>query len=320
MKITVWNAYASNNSGSYTIVGALPSDEVAAEVAATLTTVIAAHTAWRDAWSGEGSTDASPLGVFCRENGLAWKDGEGGWDEWPQYDEDNRPRVVALGRQVIVHHGYTVTLPRAFGELFYKRGGRVQHEEDHAHHPLVVIGSFYWGWTPEARARQAEERSRLLAALLAPEGALSRVSRASFSPAWRAADEFLEAPLTVGAIFADLIDGVAAMQAAAERHHATLVVRVHESPSDRADPLAHLRPSTPPVDRFDVVVRDPGRDPDGLAKVLHSAVSLYEGDAKRRLASLPAVVGRSLMPAPAEDAARLLREAGATVDVVRNDG
>lgn len=134
MEMRVWNAYASNNSGSYTIVGSLPSHEVAASVAAELRELIEAQTTWLEETS---KTRLEPLAEFCRVHGLRARPDAGTWDDWP--------RVAQLGNQVVVHHEYTVTLPRLFGELFYKRGGRVQHEEDHAHHPhrgdrLILVG------------------------------------------------------------------------------------------------------------------------------------------------------------------------------------
>jgi len=244
MRIRVWNAYASNNSGSYTIVVALPSEEVARDVAAELATMIDAHTRWHDAWNGTGDTAASPLAAFCRTHGLSWSTHCGGADEWPDYapDNDNRPRVAAVGRQVIVHHDYTVTLPATFGEYFYKRGGRVQHEENHAHHPLVVIAAFYWGWTAEAKARMAAEQPRLVAALTAADGPLATLADETWPPALRQArDTFHDWPITVGVIFGKLIEGVSALRVLAEAHGADLSVRLHEAPDETHDPLAFLR-------------------------------------------------------------------------------
>jgi hypothetical protein len=239
MRVRIWNAYASNNSGSYTIVGALPSEEVARSVADELTAMIGAHAAWLDAWDAKADPASSPLAAFCRAEGLSWSPGHGGWGDWP---DDNKPRVTAVGHQVIVHHPYTVSLPPTFGELFYKRGGRVQHEEDHAHDPIVAIATFWWGWSKEDRARMEIERPRLVAALTAAEGALARVAPKSWPAAWQAGGErFDEAPLTVGAIFADLIDGVSALGEAARQHHARMLLRVYEAPAGAHDPLAHLR-------------------------------------------------------------------------------
>src|SRR5262245_54003035 len=104
MRVRIWNAYASNNRGSYTIVGSLPSEEVASEVAAELAAMIEAHTAWHGAGQFQASSADSPLAVFCRTHGLSWRDGRGGDDDWPEHSDDNRPRVAAIGNQVVVHH------------------------------------------------------------------------------------------------------------------------------------------------------------------------------------------------------------------------
>src|SRR5262245_48079148 len=195
MRVRVWNAYASNNSGSYTIIGALPSDDVAREVADELRAMIEAHTAWHDTWDGKADDSDAPLAAFCRKHGLAWSPGDGGWDEWPEHNEDNRPRVATVGHQVIVHHGYTVSLPRTFGEFFYKKGGRVEHEENHAHHPIVTIATFWWGWTKQDAARMEIERPRLVATLMAADSAITKVRPESWPAAWRVGgDAFGEAP------------------------------------------------------------------------------------------------------------------------------
>ena len=143
-------------------------------------------------------------------------------------------------------HSYTVSLPPTFGEFFYKKGGRVEHEENHAHHPIVAIATFWWGWTEEAKARMEEQRPRLVAALTADDGILTKGTRSPWPSAWQAGgDQFGEAPLTVGAMFQDVIDGVSVLHAAAEAHGAKMLVRLHEALDEEHDPLAHLRPSQP---------------------------------------------------------------------------
>ena len=199
MKVRVWNAYASNNSGSYTIVGELPSREVARETAEELRVMVAAETVWREAWDGKPVPPESPLEAFCKKHALG---PTRGWDDWPEHSADNTPAVLAVGRQVIVHHDYTVSLPTTFGEFFYKQGGRVEHEENHAHHPIVTFGEFWWSWTKEERARMAVEAPRLIAALIAPDSALSGKYWSAWPPAWQsAAGEFGDPPFTVGVIF-----------------------------------------------------------------------------------------------------------------------
>jgi hypothetical protein len=323
MKVRVWNAYASNNSGSYTIVGDLPSADVARETAEELAAMIAAHTAWLDAHEQQAESLVSPLEEFCRKHGLTWSQGRGTGDDWPQYGDDNRPRVAAVGRQVIVHHDYTVSLPPTFGELFYKKGGRVEHEENHAHHPIVAVATFWWGWTAEAKAKQAEQRPLLVAALTEDGGILAKEPFSAWPSAWQAGGEtFGEAPLAVGAIFDDVVGGVAALNAAGEAHGAQMNVRLFEAFDSEHDPLAHLRPSRPAprVARFDIAVTGAGDNRAVLVSAMCAALGGYEANWRVRLETLPLLVGRSV-PAPrAESVAAALRSAGATVELSRNDG
>lgn len=317
MRVRIWNAYASNNSGSYTIVGWLPSEAVAYEVAAELTAMIEAHTAWQEAGSGQADGSDSPLAAFCRTHGLSWSDGRGGYDDWPQYSADKRPRVAAIGSQVIVHHEYTASLPPTFGEFFYRKGGRVMHEDNHAHRPIVTIASFRWGWGSEL-AKVA--LPPFLAALTAPEGLLMQGSPTTWPSAWRAGGP--EEQLIVGAVFEDLIAGVSALNVTAGKHEARMHVRLYEAPDDDHDPFAHLRPSSPPpsVPRFDVVVRDAGRHRPALGAALLESFGLQERDVREQLMNLPCTLVRSLPMPRAEAAAAAIRRTGAAVDLVRNDG
>jgi hypothetical protein len=234
MRIRTWNAYAANNSGSYTIVGLLPSEEVAAALAEKLRDVIERHTAWLES---HGAVDgrSSPLEDYCRAEGLTWAPGRGDGDEWPQYDG---PSVVAVGRQLVVHHPHTITLPPTFGEAIDAAGGRVQREEDHAHHPIVTIARFWWGWTDEDRRRLAEQRPLLVDALWL--GPLAPPPR-KWPPAVRVSDVAFEAPLTVGAIFRDVVAFAVELRALAVRHGASLELHLAEAPDGEHDPLAHLR-------------------------------------------------------------------------------
>jgi hypothetical protein len=229
--------------------------------------------------------------------------------------------VVAAGSQLIVHHEYTVSLPTTFGEFIYKMGGRVEHEDEHAHHAIVVIASYWWGWSGAERDRLALELPRLLETLGSDDGALSKVDLASWPSAWRVGREFGEGDLTVGAVFRDPVEGATALRAAADRHGAYMKLRVHEAASDDHDPLVHLRPSTPPpaVPRFDVWVRDAGAQP----KALHDAVCDelgYGSRPEKLLETLPGPIAHSLSESIAQSVAAALRKAGAVVELVRNDG
>src|SRR5262249_15477998 len=230
-----------------------------------LKTMIEAHTAWEEAGRGQAGGSDSPLAQFCRTHGLSWRAGMGGYEDWPQYSDDNQPRAAAIGTQGVVHHEYTVSLPPTFGEFFYKRGGRVAHEENHAHHPIVTIASFWWGWTKEQRAQAEVEMPRLVAALTAPDGLLMQGRPAAWPAAWRAGGEM---PLIVGVVFENLIDGVSALNEAARRHGA--------------------------VPRFDVVVQDTGNHRPALVDAICEALELREWDVRQQLMDIPCTLMRAV--------------------------
>src|SRR5262245_2985573 len=91
MRIRVWNAFASNNSGSYTIVGTFPSEETASTVAQELRAVMAAHARWRD---NQLRTRPSPFETFVRKNRLTWTDGLAESDDWPEYGGKDWPDEI----------------------------------------------------------------------------------------------------------------------------------------------------------------------------------------------------------------------------------
>ena len=238
MKVRIWNAYASNNSGSYTIVGMLPSEEVAQSVAADLATLIAAHAKWLATRPAHDAND-SPLAVFCREHMLNWEPGFGCGEDWP-FDDENLPRVVAAGRQVVLHSDWTLSLPPTFGEYFYRRGGRVQLEENHAHAPIIVTAQFWW----RDKALQTIELPKLIAALTADDGPLAPPSTHTWPYAGRAGTERGEAPFTIGAVFSEPIDSIAILRDLATRAGAQMTLKLHEADGAH-DPLASLRAGEP---------------------------------------------------------------------------
>ncbi|HEX4461701.1 MAG TPA: hypothetical protein VIA18_27160 [Polyangia bacterium] len=238
MKVRIWNAYASNNSGSYTIVGLLPSQEVAQSVAVELEALIAAHSQWLATDDPSAGAEDSPLAAFCRANDLHWEPAFGDSEDWPNFG-DGAPRVVAAGPQVIVHSHFTLSLPPTFGEYFYRRGGRVQTEENHAHAPIVVIAEFWW----IDRQRQAVELPNLIAALTDADGPLVPPATHTWPAAWRASTERGEAPFTVGAVFNEPIDSVAVLRDLATRAGARMTLKLYEADDETHDPLASRRAS-----------------------------------------------------------------------------
>ncbi len=245
MRIRAWSAFASNNSGSYVIVGRFPTDALATEVAAELRDVVVAHSAWLGTHDRPQAPPPSPLTTYAASLAL---DYEPTWDEWPQYSSRPSPDVFAIGHQVFVYADYTVSMPAVLGRVMYARGGRVDTEVDHAHHPIVATFEIYFPWKirdevdmPASVQVIVDELHETLAGLCVQP------------PAWQAAtpehaSKSLDADLLFGAVFDDLVQGFAAVNAAVTRVSAVLRVRLAEALHDRdVDALAMLRPCRPAV-------------------------------------------------------------------------
>ncbi|MCX4239411.1 ribosomal protein L7/L12 [Paraliomyxa miuraensis] len=310
MRIRLWNAFASNNSGSYTIVGRFREATQAEATAALLRPVLAEHSQWRDG-PGEGEP---PLHRFLAERGLTLDDEVGLSDDWPQ--DEPPPQVVAIGHQVLVHCDYTVTMPRFIGELFYAEGGRVEVELDHAHHATVVLLDL---WIPWQEAHDKPEESREAMAQLMERlwlGPLSthtseRVPAACRPTEWGVGME-------LGVVFEDLVAGVAEVQALVAENPAQVRVRVFEATDEGSDPLAFLRGqrSTVPGEH-QVILWQAGPDRATTLRAIRQVIGQGLGEARALLDDLPAELLTSANRHDAEEALRVLTEAGATAEVLR---
>ncbi|WP_257461760.1 hypothetical protein [Archangium lipolyticum] len=324
MKIHLWNAFASNNSGSYTIVGRFESEELATRVAAELDEVLTAHDTWLSAtesrWQ-EQTKEPSPLEKFIKENGLTWREGTGLMDDWPDGyggEDPDRPHARAIGHQVFVHQRFTITMPRAFGEFIYARGGRVETELDHAHH--TVVGVFEL-WSQELH-KQPEKKEAAVAAIVeelyADDGPLVTGADPQVLPAWKTTRGRHFGPhLRLGAAFGDLLEGFTAVERIARRHGMdSIEVKVFESWPD-SDPLAFLRPCDPPLKRemFDLWLLSLGEKPEKVKEQLWQHRTLTYDEACELQGARPVVVRRRLTPAQAEELAQGFQEAGASVEV-----
>jgi hypothetical protein len=242
MKIHLWNAFASNNSGSYTIVGSFRDTAVAAEVAAELAAVVAAHSAWLE---GEREGQAvSPLEAFAGRHGLELEEGVVGSDAWPQYGPP--PEVAAMAGQVVLHAPYTVTMPRLFGQWFYRKGGEVDVTLDHSHDPLICQLGVWWPLDAAERASaMVAELAADAAVAAALEPAADELEPVAFRRlAWRTSDLFGEPSLLIGAVFGDLVAGIRALAALCDRHEvAYRQVRIIEA-LVAGEPLAHFGPGS----------------------------------------------------------------------------
>jgi len=246
MRLRIWNAYASNNSGSYTIVGRFDSDEAAAKVATELLALVKAQSAW----TAQQADKPTPLVTFARDNGLSSYEGMGAGDDWPEYTQQEHPDVWTVGSQLFLYSDYQVSMPRIFGELIYTRGGRVEYEVDHAHHPMAAFFEIYWPWQGKTKEKVAAGVETILLALHEDTRFFENQREGAPYHVWRAGTEWMEPDLRIGAIFADLIKGFVAVDTAARAAGAHVNVRVHESFSSRGDDFSFLRPSEPAIDHL----------------------------------------------------------------------
>lgn len=314
MRIRFFTAFASNNSGAYTIVGRFADEAVASEVAELLQRAIDAHDAWhRDhQWETEG---LAPLDDLVREQGLR-EARHGRGDEWPSYSKE-APSAVALGRQVMVHSPYTVTMPPVFGEAFYARGGRVEVELDHSHEPLAVE----FGWFPKGMSYddpRMEPAHDAFEALLRPEldALVARPEhdrRPVVAPAWHRG-YWGERHLSV--VFADLVAGVRAVRAVADACGMELTLRLAECPHGADDPLAMVRRPTIPAGWNRLILWSPGPDRVATMKALREVMACGLDEARAALDELPKEVLIDVTARYAESAAATLRAAGCDAEVV----
>ena len=303
MRIRIWNAFASNNSGSYVIVGTFPSKELAAEVAAEWRTLIADHSTWREANEDEIKS-ASPLAAYAKQLGLTYAD-EVYSDDWPAYGAE--PEAWATDHQVFVYADYTVTMPRVIGQALYARGGRIDSELNHSHHPLIATFELYFEDRTDVRVQQLVDRLH--------DDALTSLHVPWLKPVWRVGRPGYEPDLFVAAVFTDLTAGFAAV-AAATPEMRSVRVRLAEAHT-YSDELAHFRPCTPPTTRalVDVVLEGTGPARTGLAKFVADIRKLGLAESQLRIQNVPVTIVEAVLPARGEQIATELRAQGATVVV-----
>jgi ribosomal protein L7/L12 len=313
MRIRLFAAFASNNSGAFTIVGRFADADAAAGVARLLQGVADEHSAWHEANPYE-EQGAAPLDAFARARGL--REGRHGrGDEWPQHGA--APTVLAVDRQVVVHAPYTVSLPPVFGEAFYAMGGRVEAELDHTHERLAVEFSWYradlnYG-DPRIGPALDDFEAKLrpvLAGVLAP-GETDR--RPAIAPAWHR-DGFGQRH--VSAVFVDLVEGVRAVRAVADACAMKLSLRITECPHGVADPFAMLRLPTRSRGPYRVILWSAGPERVWAMRALREVMACGLDEARATIDALPTECLVDVTEAEAERAVTALSGAGCDAEVV----
>jgi len=310
-EIHLYRAYASNNSGSYTLVGSVPSRELAQSTVEEILQVCSEHSAWLHANEDDPSAASgpSPLDAFVARHGLTHREDAGGEDRWP---DRGGVQAIAVGHQVVLYVDWTLTMPPVFGELLYKRGGRVSVEHDHAHHAMVVNATIWVAgmWQKGARA-EAEAKFALLDAEL--RTLLPTLGRKGVEPAWHPPDSGLG--LAFAIVFEDLVGGVAAVNEVVERHGASLHVQVVESPVVSPDPLEAWRRRGRGQGRHQVVLWRIGDDRIGTMKVIRDQVAIGLDEVKSRVDKLPFIVADGMILEDARALADALRATGSDATI-----
>ncbi|MBI3271780.1 MAG: hypothetical protein HYZ53_22505 [Planctomycetes bacterium] len=236
MRIRVWNAFAGNNSGSYTIVGRFRDAAQADEIVGLLTPLILEQTRW---FANPQSARPSPLERLAIQDSLEW-DAEDG--DWPEYGGKESPEILRIGNQVLIHHDYTVSLPRFFGRLFYARGGAVDVILDHAHARLVASFQVWWPWNSEAQARVPSLSKALASELLAVGSPLQTHSAPGVKPVVHEhGSGFALDTFRILAVFDDLVAGVDGVRVIVEKHEGRILLQLSEEMDATGDPLASAR-------------------------------------------------------------------------------
>lgn len=327
----VYAAWASNNSGSYTLVGSFGDRDVAraaGERLATLFCDMRAFCTEREAEvrrliaAGEKRIVLpeveTPAHRLVAAEGLTPLPADlENADSWPSDGGSAEGNVLVTGHQVIVHVGWTVTMPRALAELFFKAGARIDLELVHSHRPLVAVATLHLvasGQSAEAReARRAalsSLRAELDTQLLAPRPPRWIGDDEPRTPhAWRASDYILE----LGLVPHDPVPELAAVGAIAERHGAEMHVRFFEALSEGGDPLADMRvrPDGRAAGAWSVILWREGPDRVAVMKVIREHAALGFEEVKRRLADLPVALAEGVTERDATAFAEALTLIGA---------
>lgn len=313
MRIRLFDAFASNNSGSYTIVGTFESAATAEDVARVLASVCEAHARWRESERDPSSnTDSAPLVAWARANALT-EPSPGCDDDWPQYGP--APTVCSAGRFVLLFAPYTVTMPKAFGEYFYRREGRVQVELDHAHSDVATYFTFYIDGARRLDDTVSPEilalRERLEAALPAlverdPADDRAVIAPVLYGSTWRS--------LELAAVFRDVVTGTSAARALCAELGVAMWLRVESTEGREGDPFAALRGARfVPWGRFRVFLWKVG-DRVRAMKAVREALQCSLEEAKRAIENLPAELLVDVDEPTAKRAVAQLLEAGCDAD------
>jgi MoaA/NifB/PqqE/SkfB family radical SAM enzyme/ribosomal protein L7/L12 len=301
-RIRLFQSFASNNSGVYSLLGSFRKLETLTEVAELFRELARAQAAWQDA--AESLPQGTPP-VLAADTEL--------WD----YDF-SQVSVETLGHQIFVHTPYTVTMPDALQALIVRKGGQIAIEIDHAHHPIVALFSFWLvGGYSQQNREDRQRRHALVQAELTPvieELRKPRYNEApAVPPAWRDEDY----GITLGLVVHDLPEALRRARLAADHAGLNVVLRVFEALSPEGDPLAELRYRNPEGHgRFQVALWSAGAEPLRVMKALREGLGGSLEEAKQLALSAPSVIVEHASETKARALAEGLTRVGADAEAL----
>jgi hypothetical protein len=202
-------------------------------------------------------------------------------------------------------------MPATIGEFFYKRGGRVATELNHAHGPIVATLVAWWPW----KGRNEEEVQRAITCVIddltGEDGALVRLTSPWHPPAWRSKADGFEGDLTLVCVFDDLCAGYRAVGEVVAAHRGRVHVQIAELHRGM-DPFAALWPCSPvsKTRRYDVWLDEHARKAPQLRSQLAAAFGVGKWDIDDVLDGPAEVAFRALFEPVARRVAAVLEARG----------
>lgn len=314
MRVRLFRAWASNNSGAYVLLGRFRDASVAEKAAADLNDALAAH----DEWSARvpQSKDASPFMAFAEAHGLPMQ------DRWVPWGDGMRCQV--LDRQVLLE-GYAADMPSAFVAYVAKHEGHVETELIHAH-GAVILRAEVWmveGWRAERQVESAAALARFEARIGGDaELAASLEGRGQHAPRRAHVIAAEDGEAHVIAAPRDVTRASKALRAAALAEGLLISFQVSEWVDDQGDP-AEVIARAVTKECLGVELVDVGSSPDEVRAALTEILGIAPEEVARVLGPSPTARPRRFMQGAArahcELAIRLLRRHGATVRL-RSEG
>lgn len=163
MRLSIWQQFSSNHSGSFTVVGRFATEDAARTAAEMLREIIQRIDAWYDDPANEEQIEkGGPTGLRIlspveaevkQEYDLEWEFGDQGVD-W--YGDGHEP-VIQFNQDVILDVGETWCLPQTVSELLTKLGGQTYAEHYFGAPITSITVQLSCHFTDKARAAQVHE-------------------------------------------------------------------------------------------------------------------------------------------------------------------